>query len=72
MLKLPFKRHARNERETMPEEQKEVCSIRIIFPVESDEKAIDYKRKIAALLAEVADAQIQFSLGTMPIGMPVR
>jgi len=56
----------------MPEEQKEVCSIRIIFPVESDEKAIEYKKAIAGLLAEVADAQIQFSLGTMPIGMPVR
>lgn len=41
---------------------REVCSIRIMFPVESDEQAIEYKKKIAALLAEIPDAQIQFNL----------
>lgn len=41
---------------------REVCSIRIMFPVESDDQAIDFKKKIAALLAEIPDAQIQFSL----------
>jgi len=45
----------------------EICSIRIMFPVKSDEQAIDYKKKIAALLAEIPDAQIQFSLMSAPV-----
>jgi len=39
-----------------------ICSIRILFPVESDEQAIEYKKKISNLLTEMPDAQIQFSL----------
>jgi len=44
----------------------EICSIRIMFPVKSDEQAIEYKKKIAAVLSEIPDAQIQFSLMTKP------
>ena len=40
----------------------QICSIRIMFPVSSDEQAIEYKKKISSLLAEIPDAQIQFSL----------
>ena len=50
----------------MAEPQKELCSIRIVFPVESDDQAIEYKKKIAALLAEIPDANITFSIHTMP------
>lgn len=50
----------------MAEPKKEICTIRIMFPVESDEQAIEYKKKIAALLAEIPDAQLQFSLMNMP------
>lgn len=50
----------------MDNPKKEVCSIRIMFPVESDEQAIGYKKKISNLLAEIPEAQIQFSLATMP------
>jgi len=50
----------------MCDEKKELCTIRIMFPVESDEKAIEYKKKMAAILAEVPDAQIQFGLVTPP------
>jgi len=41
-----------------------------MFPVESDEQAIEYKKKIAAILAEIPEAQIQFSLmsNRPPIG----
>lgn len=46
----------------MDKDKQEICSIRIMFPVESDEQAIEYKKKIAALLAEIPDAQIQFSI----------
>ena len=54
----------------MPKAKQEICSIRIMFPVESDEQAINYKKKIAALLAEIPEAQIQFSLmsGQAPMG----
>ncbi|GAI75664.1 unnamed protein product, partial [marine sediment metagenome] len=45
----------------MGEDKKEICTIRIMFPVESDEKAIEYKRKIAGILSEIPDAQIQFA-----------
>ncbi|GAI98584.1 unnamed protein product [marine sediment metagenome] len=50
----------------MDKDKKELCTIRIIFPVESDEKAIEYKKKIADLLAEIPDAQIQFGLSSVP------
>lgn len=53
----------------MDNDKKELCTIRIMFPVESDEQAIEYKRKIAAILSEIPDAQIQFSLMNAPIGL---
>jgi len=46
----------------------ELCTIRIMFPVESDEKAIEAKKKIAEALNEYPDAQIQFSLTGIPDG----
>jgi len=53
---------------------KQLCTIRIGFPVNSDEQAIEYKKKIAEVLAEIPDAQIQFSLMTArerPLPPPV-
>jgi len=46
----------------MPQPNQEICSIRIMFPVESDEQAIEYKKKIVDVLSEIQNAQIQFSL----------
>jgi len=46
----------------MPDEQKQICQIRIVFPVDTDEKAVEYKKAMAAVLAEIPDAQIHFSL----------
>ncbi len=43
-------------------EPKELCTMRIAFPVESDEQAIEVKKKITAILAEIPDAGIQFTL----------
>jgi len=45
--------------------QREVCSIRIMFPVESDEQAIEYKKKISAILADNPQVRIEFSLSNM-------
>ena len=50
----------------MEQPKKEICTIRIMFPVESDEQAIEYKKKIAALLVEIPDANIQFSITSVP------
>ena len=41
---------------------KQVCTIRIIFPVDTDEQAISYKKKIGDVLADIPNIQIQFSL----------
>jgi len=51
------------EQKTIP---KEICSIRIGFPVVSDEQAIEYKKKVTAVLADIPEVQIQFSLMPMP------
>ena len=56
----------------MDNDKNELCTIRIMFPVESDEKAIEYKRKIAAILSEIPDAQIQFSIMSGRPSMPMR
>jgi len=47
---------------------KQLCTIRIGFPVTSDEQAIAYKQKIAAILVEIPDAQIHFGLLPVPKG----
>lgn len=44
----------------------QVCSIQIGFPVESDEQAIEYKKKIAVILADIPKLRIDFSLMTVP------
>lgn len=45
--------------------KQEVCSIRIMFPVASDEQAIEYKKKIAALLVEIPEAVLDFRLSNI-------
>jgi len=46
----------------------EICTIRIVFPVESDEQAIEFKKKIKALLADIPDSAIQFAIMSRPSG----
>lgn len=48
----------------------EICTIRIIFPVQSDEQAIDCKKKIKGVLSEIPDVNVQFSLMDVPANMP--
>lgn len=45
---------------------KQLCSIRISFPIDTDEEAIDYKKKIGNILAPIPTARIEFTLSTMP------
>ncbi|MBA7713001.1 hypothetical protein ES703_121996 [subsurface metagenome] len=55
-----------NEQITNPLTSKQICQIRIMFPVDSDEQAIAYKKKITDVLTEIPEAQINFSLMSMP------
>lgn len=48
----------------------QVCSIRIGFPVESDEQAIEYKKKLDAIIADIPKSRIEFTLIPMPLGLP--
>ncbi len=54
----------------MDNDKREICSIKIMFPVDSDEQAIDYKKKIAAVLKDCPNVQVQFTL--IPASMPPR
>lgn len=70
MVKMQLKQPKLNGRRIMAKDKVEICSIRIMFPVKSDEEAIAYKKKIADILSDNPDAQTQFSLMTPrpPVG----
>ena len=51
-----------NENQTGTPTKPEICSIKIMFPVESDEQAIAFKKKINNMLKDIPDAVIQFSI----------
>lgn len=55
------------ETENKPPTMQEICTIRIAFPVESDDQAIDYKKKISEVLSPIPNAHIEFNLTTVPI-----
>ncbi|MBA7635993.1 hypothetical protein ES703_43606 [subsurface metagenome] len=40
-----------------------------MFPVVSDEQAIEYKKKLAAILSDISDAHIDFTLRSIPKGL---
>ena len=44
----------------------QICSIRIMFPVDTDEEAISYKKKISDVLSDQSQARIEFSLSSLP------
>lgn len=48
----------------------QVCSIRIMFPVITDEQAIEYKKKVSSVLADISQARIEFSLMSRPPLLP--
>lgn len=50
--------------ETTP--NKQVCTVNVMFPVESDEQAIDVKKKIAEVLSEIPLVRIDFNLTQIP------
>jgi len=47
-------------------EPTQICSIRIGFPVTSDEQAIEYKKKLTEILSGIPNLRIEFSLSAIP------
>lgn len=55
------------ELQEQPVKQPEqICSIRIGFPVTTDEHAIRCKQRIVKFLADIPQVRIEFSLSSMP------
>jgi len=50
--------------------KQDLCTISIMFPIESDEQAIAYKQKITAVMAGVDAARIQFGIMVAPRKSP--
>ena len=44
----------------------EICSIRIMFPVNSDEEALAVKKKITEAVSNIPDVHTNFSISTLP------
>lgn len=55
-----------NEQPESPPQPKEICTIRIAFPVESDEQALAYKKRLAEVLFDIPESQLHFSLMSTP------
>lgn len=56
----------KNERLTVEQDKKEICTIRIIVPVDTDEQAIGYKKKIAEVLKDNPEALTHFAIAPKP------
>jgi len=49
----------------MDQPKKEVCSITIMFPVTSDEQALDIKTKVSELVKDVEGVRFDFRITVM-------
>lgn len=56
----------------MDNNPKDVCMIRIVFTVESDEQAIAAKKSIAEALKDIEGVQVHFALTPPPTQPPMR
>ncbi len=54
------------ETENKPNAMKQVCGMRIAFPIESDEQAIEYKKKISAVLSDLTNVRLDFNITDIP------
>jgi len=50
----------------MGQAKPELCIMKIMFPIESDEKALEVKKSITEVLKDNEDAQIHFSIMNQP------
>ena len=56
----------------MDKDKQEVCSIRIMFPTNSDEQSIGIKTKIKDVLSGIQDVQFNFSITDITYGENLR
>ncbi len=54
----------------MGDENKDICTIGIMFPVDNDEQAIAYKQKIKAIFEDNPEAVVDFRLSPMRSRIP--
>jgi len=54
-----------DENNLSPRSPQSVCRIDIMFPVESDEQALEVKQKVTEALAKLDKKRIQFSITEM-------
>jgi len=62
-----------NEQTISPPQLNEMCTIRIIFPVESDEQALSVKKRIRETLGDIPNVQVHFAIVpnlSMPLTHP--
>lgn len=52
-------------------QNQQLCVVTIMFPVDSDDQAIDYKKKLSAVVAPISDARIEFRLTNASSPRPV-
>ena len=45
----------------------EVCSITIMFPVDSDEKAVETKAKIKEVVSDIENVRFDFRITALPM-----
>jgi len=50
----------------MEQDKRELCSITVVLPVETDEQALDIKRKVQTAISDIPEAVIDFRLRTTP------
>lgn len=50
----------------MDKVNQQVCTIRIMFQVDTDEEAIECKKKVEVALGDNSEARIEFGLMAMP------
>lgn len=50
----------------MDKPNKQICMLKILFSVDSDDEAIEYKKKIAAIVMGLPEVQIDFRLMNAP------
>lgn len=55
-----------------PEKQPQVCIIKVVFPAESDDAALDIKKKIGVIVEDTPGVQINFNLLAGHIPTPGR
>ena len=52
--------------ENNPIPVKQLCVITAMFPADNDDEAINYKKKLSAILSSVPEAKVEFRRTNMP------